>query len=633
KTQYPLKSERESQSGFYFKKIDGLEIEGLTFKSDSISTKKINTILTVNSVISIDSCTNVSIHNIIAESDTIKESTFEMYASANLKFRGVHHVVIDSVYLEGAFSNIAFTTNDSSTNVEVSASTFEHSAFDLLGRLQLGDKFYIHDCDFLSRRHFGATNHIYLHGNPVDLKLPEGYLGDVVIRNNYFNGENSASNTKCIYLQYFDDAIIEDNDLLGGYYAIFVVSGDSVVINRNKIVTDVYKNIECGGNNKYYLTNNTFISHNASYNIHDQYTYEELVIANNTFYRQEIPTHTSASFLYIDTFQGDSLAIVNNLFVMADTLDNIIRLEDFKQNLDTSTFTIDHNVVVKSNDTAHFNKYYYFRNMEVGDDNDVDSSFVSLEDWQNFHLASDQNSYVTSTHNFTYLPSPATESRLFIDSADFHMNDGTTFRKGTFLKDLPTDRDGDPRTELAGVDIGADQYYLGTQVAFETCDEDLTSQITEGHKNITSYLWYFGDGATSIEMTPTHTYEAMGEYTVSLVTCDVTNYCDSVSFKVNIEDQNCKFEDPTFSLIDQTSFVVYPNPTKGHINFSSYEIAGPVNAQLVDMNGAILYEGYEELNQLGTEISQVLSQLQSGIYVLKIEQEGNNYTKRIVLGE
>ncbi|WP_158022038.1 hypothetical protein, partial [Flammeovirga pacifica] len=34
------------------------------------------------------------------------------------------------------FSNIAFTTNDSSTNVEVSASTFEHSAFDLLGKVE-----------------------------------------------------------------------------------------------------------------------------------------------------------------------------------------------------------------------------------------------------------------------------------------------------------------------------------------------------------------------------------------------------------------------------------------------------------------------------------------------------------------
>ncbi|MBD0404754.1 PKD domain-containing protein [Flammeovirga sp. EKP202] len=632
---YPLKSLRDTEAGFYFKNIDGLEIEGLTFKSDSLNTVRVETILNENSLIGVDSCTNVAIRNIIAESDTIIGTTYDKFASSNIRLIGVHNVLIDSSYLEGAMSNIAFVFEDSSTNIEISNTSFEHSGFDVFSLKQQGSNLYIHDCEFLSERYLRHSNHIYLYGNPTDLNTRSGFYGDVIIRDNYFNGNNSDVNTKCVYLQYFDDAIIERNEMLGGYYAIFMVHGDSVVINQNKIVTDVYKNIECGGNNKYYLTNNTFISHNGSYNIDDQLTFEELVIANNTFYRHERPTNSSASFLNIDAFQGDSLAIVNNLFVMADTLDRIIRLDDFEHNLETSSFVIDHNVVVKSNPTAHFKRYYYMTNMIVNDDNDLDTSFVTLDEFQNYLPQFDQNSYVTTTHNFEYLPSPSTESRAFIDSADFHLKDGNTFRQGMYYEGIGNDYDNDPRIVSKGVDVGADQYYLNTDISSASCDDDLTVSIENAHHNITSYTWHFGDGTISTEASPTHTYEEMGEYTVSLVSCDDMSYCDSVSFIITVEDQNCKPEDeePLFSALDQTSFVVYPNPTKGSIQFSSPKITGKVNAQLVNINGVVLYEAYEELSSLSLSVSNVLSGLQPGLYILKMEEGGNSYKKRIVLGE
>ncbi len=50
-------------------------------------------------------------------------------------------------------------------------------------------------------------------------------------------------------------------------------------------------------------------------------------------------------------------------------------------------------------------------------------------------------------------------------------------------------------------------------------DKPAPSAITffNSSTNATSYKWYFGDGATSTEFSPTHTYPAIGTYTMKLV--------------------------------------------------------------------------------------------------------------------
>ncbi len=58
--------------------------------------------------------------------------------------------------------------------------------------------------------------------------------------------------------------------------------------------------------------------------------------------------------------------------------------------------------------------------------------------------------------------------------------------------------------------------------AFTQVNEMLTSQFTNESLGGTSYLWDFGDGNTSTQPNPTHTYESEAFYTVTLVT---TNLC------------------------------------------------------------------------------------------------------------
>ncbi|NIM11614.1 MAG: PKD domain-containing protein, partial [Candidatus Aminicenantes bacterium] len=53
---------------------------------------------------------------------------------------------------------------------------------------------------------------------------------------------------------------------------------------------------------------------------------------------------------------------------------------------------------------------------------------------------------------------------------------------------------------------------------------------------IVSWLWDFGDGNTSTEQNPTHTYAADGTYTVTLTVTDDDSLTDSVSKIITVAD-------------------------------------------------------------------------------------------------
>lgn len=66
---------------------------------------------------------------------------------------------------------------------------------------------------------------------------------------------------------------------------------------------------------------------------------------------------------------------------------------------------------------------------------------------------------------------------------------------------------------------------------FTFTTDDLTYQFTNRSQDGTSYVWDFGDGNTSVEVNPTHTYRSEGSYTVSLQT---SNTCSTDRFAVDV---------------------------------------------------------------------------------------------------
>ncbi len=74
---------------------------------------------------------------------------------------------------------------------------------------------------------------------------------------------------------------------------------------------------------------------------------------------------------------------------------------------------------------------------------------------------------------------------------------------------------------------------------------------------------------------------------------------------------------------------IYPNPSKGLINIKINQFSGKVNMNVMDLNGRVVYSLNN--NDFNIEKTVDLSYLQSGMYIVKIDGDNLNYTKKIIL--
>ncbi len=123
------------------------------------------------------------------------------------------------------------------------------------------------------------------------------------------------------------------------------------------------------------------------------------------------------------------------------------------------------------------------------------------------------------------------------------------------------------------------------------------------------YTYAWSNGETSEDISGL----AAGDYT--LVVTDANGCIDSLLFIVK--------STAGLSSSDGIDFDIYPNPTDGLF----YVVGtGSYNLIITDVSGRVV------LNELNSETTEVnLSSFERGIYVIKIEQEGNTLIKKIVL--
>jgi PKD repeat protein len=134
----------------------------------------------------------------------------------------------------------------------------------------------------------------------------------------------------------------------------------------------------------------------------------------------------------------------------------------------------------------------------------------------------------------------------------------------------------------------------------------------------TSYLWDFGDGSTSIEPNPLHTYSTDGTYIVSLT---AKNYCceDVMTSPVEIGFATA-VQNVTAEAVN-----VFPNPTTGFLNIGVPHGSKSL-VKIFDHSGRNL-ESYTV-----TEKSIIdLSSFQKGILFVEVIVDGKVYLKKIEL--
>lgn len=144
-----------------------------------------------------------------------------------------------------------------------------------------------------------------------------------------------------------------------------------------------------------------------------------------------------------------------------------------------------------------------------------------------------------------------------------------------------------------------------------------------------SYVWDFGDGTTSTDQSPLHTYAKSGYYTVKLTAKGEID-SDVAEMMVLINDEGSWKVDGTFILSDKVDGVRYFTSTESLFNFiSSTPVGGHIKVS-VKADKTFLYP----LNATNQAVLKSLrSSLEAGGYTITFNKWGNGRNPILNFGE
>jgi hypothetical protein len=159
-----------------------------------------------------------------------------------------------------------------------------------------------------------------------------------------------------------------------------------------------------------------------------------------------------------------------------------------------------------------------------------------------------------------------------------------------------------------------------------TVDTSFCPQIVfvDNSTGATSWTWTFGDGNNSTAMSPIHTYQGNGTFTVTLTsagTCgtDVSTQTVTVNCLVSID------------LPDNLHITVYPNPSFGRFNVKFEGLESDVSVGIYNELGQLVYA--KDLMGLRGNVESAidLGRPAAGVYFLKLKIGDAMVTKRILV--
>jgi len=143
----------------------------------------------------------------------------------------------------------------------------------------------------------------------------------------------------------------------------------------------------------------------------------------------------------------------------------------------------------------------------------------------------------------------------------------------------------------------------------------LTYQFQDSSTNVASYLWDFGDGTTSTETNPIHSYTANGNYTVTLTVtkCRLSN----------VKSINLNTLSNTEWSVTNETITIYPNPVVDKLNLTSKN-----QIEKIEIYNS-LFQKVKSENNVTDNIIDV-SYLTNGMYFLMIKTETKDYFVKFV---
>lgn len=157
-----------------------------------------------------------------------------------------------------------------------------------------------------------------------------------------------------------------------------------------------------------------------------------------------------------------------------------------------------------------------------------------------------------------------------------------------------------------------------TDASFTESVDGRTVVFTNNSSNATSYRWLFGDGDSSVEISPTHVYVDAWTFDVKLF---AYNQCSFDSFARQIQTFNP-------ASVDNAPLgkpLVYPNPSNGTLYIEGTSAGGFLS--IYNLQGQELYK--QALDADREEVH--LDQLSDGLYLLRINSNKQHYQQQIGL--
>lgn len=162
-------------------------------------------------------------------------------------------------------------------------------------------------------------------------------------------------------------------------------------------------------------------------------------------------------------------------------------------------------------------------------------------------------------------------------------------------------------------------------VSFTYIDNGGTLIFTNGSSNASGYEWDFGDGTTSTEENPEHTYTSNGEYEVTLNAmneCGFSSSTQSIMVVVNGLDE----------IPGITAFNVFPNPNSGHFSMTLQgQAQNMLEISFTNVLGQRLM--YEKVDFRSGSLSKqfAFGYLSAGVYILQVKSGENAIFRKIVV--
>lgn len=141
-----------------------------------------------------------------------------------------------------------------------------------------------------------------------------------------------------------------------------------------------------------------------------------------------------------------------------------------------------------------------------------------------------------------------------------------------------------------------------------------------------NYLWNFGDGGISLDISPQHTYLEDGVYEVKLI---VSNNCASDTMIQFVEIKTVGINKNDWD----GKVNIYPNPAQNvlKIDFEAGQKAGNINLHLTDLRGEVVRRETFSKGNASYSHAINIANLAAGIYILSLRQEDRFFYQKVVI--